>query len=216
MGFDSVVVRFMNQVVEYLPSLAGGLLLAALGWAVAWFVKRTIVQVCMTLKHGRLLGQFHWGRSLSGAAVRHSLYNLLGSLGRLIVFLVFLDTAFTAMRLTAVASHLERIVSLFPRVVTALAIFALGWLISFWASMAIRRTLHREGVPRASLVSGYARAMLLLLFAAMVIAELDIAPKVVVIGFTVIYVTLGALTVILTIKGGQGIIQRLLGTLAGR
>lgn len=45
------------------------------------------------------------------------------------------------------------------------------------------------------------------------IAELDIAPQVVVIGFTVIYVTLGALTVILTIKGGQGIVQRLLGTL---
>jgi hypothetical protein len=51
----------------------------------------------------------------------------------------------------------------------------------------------------------------LLLFAAMAIAELNIAREVVIIGFTVIYVTLGALTVIVTLAVARSGLPRLLG-----
>jgi Mechanosensitive ion channel, conserved TM helix len=211
MGINNIVARFMNQVVDYLPSLVGGLLLMAIGWVVAWFVKRMVVQICMTLKLGRLLGQFRWARGLSRADARHPLYGLLGSLVGLVVFLVFLNSAFLAMRLTVVAGLLERMVSLFPRLVAALTIFALGWLVAFWTSLAIHSWLRKEEIPRASFFAGFAQAVLLLLFAAMAVAELDIAREIVVIGFSVIFVTLGTLTVIVAIFGGREVMQRLTG-----
>jgi hypothetical protein len=212
MGIEEIIARFMNQIVDYLPSLTGGLLLIAIGLLVAWLVKRMVFQACMTLRLGRLLGQFRWGRGLSRADARHSLYGLLGTLVGLLVFLVFLDTAFIAMRLTVVVSLLEKLVFLIPRLVAAVLIFGMGWLISHWATQSILRWLRREEVPRASFVAGFVQAVLLFLFAAMAIAELDVAREIVVIGFTVIFVTLGAMTVIATTIGGRGLIQRLTGT----
>jgi Mechanosensitive ion channel, conserved TM helix len=211
MRLEDVFARFLDQVIEYLPSLAGGLLLVIIGGAVAWFVKRVIIQVCTMLRLGRLLGRFRWAEGLTKADVRASLYNVLGNVGGVVVFLVFLDAAFTTMRLTVVSAVLEGTVFLFPRIVAALAIFGLGWLVSFWASLAVRRALRREAVPRATLVAAFTRAMVLLLFAAMAVAELNIAREVVIIGFTVIYVTLGTLTVIVTVAAARVVIPRLLG-----
>jgi Mechanosensitive ion channel, conserved TM helix len=211
MRLEDVFARFLDQVIEYLPSLAGGILLAIIGWAVAWFVKRVVIQVCTMLRLGRLLGRFRWAEGLTKADVRASLYGVLGNVAAVVVFLVFLDAAFTAMRLTVVSAVLEGTVFLFPRIVAALAIFGLGWLVSLWASLAVRRSLRREAVPRATLVAAFARAMVLLLFAAMAIAELNIAREVVIIGFTIIYVTLGALTVIVTLAVARSGLPRLLG-----
>lgn len=203
MRTEDFLTRFTGQIVEYLPSLMGGLLLIVVGAAVAWFVKRVIVQICLILRLGRLLRGFRWARGIAGADVRHSLYGVLGSIGGVIVFLVFLDAAFIAMRLAVVAALLEKAVFLVPRVLAALAIFGLGWLVSFWTSMAVRRSLYREDIPRAALVATYIRGAVLLLFAAMALAELDVAREIVVIGFTVIYITLGVLTVIFSFAGAR-------------
>ena len=165
------------------------------------------MQICLILRLGRLLRRFRWARGIAGADVRHSLYGVLGSVGGIVVFLVFLDAAFIAMRLTVVSTLLEKAVFLVPRVVAALAIFGLGWLVSFWTSMAVRRSLYREDVPRATLVASYARGAVLLLFAAMALAELDVAREIVIIGFTVIYVTLGVLTVTFTFAGAKRFVQ---------
>ena len=99
MRIEDVFARFMDQVIEYLPSLAGGILLAIMGWAVAWFVKRVIIQVCTMLRLGRLLGRFRWAEGLTKADVRASLYSACWETSAaVVVFLVFLDAAFTAMR----------------------------------------------------------------------------------------------------------------------
>jgi len=212
---EDVLTRFLSEVVEYLPSLAAGLLLMALGWAVAWFVKRVVIQICVTLRLGRILRRFRWARGLTKVDVRLSLYGLLGNLAALVVFLVFLDAAFTAMRLAAVSELVGRAVLVFPRLLIALITFGVGWLISFWAAGAIRRTLHREAVPRADLVASYVRAVILLLFAAMALAEVDVAREIVIIGFTVVYVTLGVLTILLAARGAKEVIQKLLTVSSG-
>lgn len=210
MRIEDVFGRFFSQVVDYLPNLAAGLLLVIVGAGAAWFVKRITVQICVILRLHRLLQVFRWARGLNKVDVRLSLYGLLGNLVGLVVFLVFLNAAFSTLRLTVVSALVERLVLIIPRLLIALSIFGIGWLISLWAGMGVRRALLREGVPRASLVAGYASVMLLLLFAGMALAELDVSREVVIIGFGVVYVTMGAITVIVTAVAGKEILRKVL------
>lgn len=207
MGFDEVIQRFFNQVVDYLPNLAAGMLLAAVGVVAAWFAKRLTVQICIMLRLHRLLAAFRWARGLSRTDVRMSLFSVIGSVTGFVVFLVFLNAAFAAMKLTVVSGLVQDLVYVFPRLVLAAAIFGLGWLISLGTSQAVRRALLREHVPRASLAAGYARLMLMLLFAAMALYELNVSREIVLIGFGVVYITLGALTIIVTAVGGRSILR---------
>ncbi len=212
MRVEDVLGRFLNRVVDYLPSLAAGLLLAGLGLMAGWFVKRVVVQLLIILRLHRVLGGFRWGSGLSRVEMRLSLYSAVGNLCGFLVFLVFLNAAFTALQLTVVSSLIEKLVLLVPRILIAFTIFGVGWLISSWAAHGVRRSLIREHVPKPSLVASYVRAMLVVLFAAMALAELELSQTVVVVGFTVVYVTMGVLTIILAARGGKEILGKLFGT----
>ncbi len=211
MGIEEVFQSFFSKVVEYLPSLAAGLLLVVVGVIAAWFAKRLTIQIAIMLRLHRLLAAFRWARGLARTDVRLSLFSVLGSVTGFVVFLVFLNAAFAAMQLTVVSELVQSVVYVFPRLVLAAAIFGFGWLVALGASQAVRRALLREHVPRASLAAGYARLMLLLLFAAMALFELNVSREIVLIGFAVVYITIGALTVILMAVGGKTLLKSISG-----
>lgn len=211
MKIEEILQQMIGQLAGYLPNLIGGIILIAIGWLGGWLTKRVVVQVLSMLKLGRQLRSFRWARDLGKADVRLSVYGLLGNIGFLVVFLIFVNAAFTVMKLAVLSALAEKAVFLFPRLLAALVIFGVGWLLSLWVSVSIHRGLLKERVPRAALVAGFGRAMSLLFFAALALLELDIAREVVIIGFTVTYVTLGAIVVIAAALGGKSVVQKLLG-----
>jgi hypothetical protein len=211
MKLEDVIGRFFSQVVDYLPSLAAGLLLVLVGLLAAWFVKRVTVQILLMLRPHRLLHGFRWARGLGRTDVRLSLYNVLGDLVGFVIFLVFLNAAFAAMRLSVVSALVEKAVLVVPRVLVSLAVFGFGAMLSLAAGTTVRRALQREGVPRPGLIATFVRGALLLLFGGMALEQLDVAREVVVIGFTIIYLTLATLTVVALAVGGNTAVRHLLG-----
>jgi hypothetical protein len=208
MSVEDVVQQWLQGILAYLPNLFGGLILALIGLAGGWLAKRVVIQLASVLRLGRQFRRFRWGRDLEKADVRFSLYGLLGDITFLIVFLVFLNAAFNVMNLAVLSRLSERIVLVFPRLAISLVIVGGGWLISRWVSSAIRQALRRQNVPRSLLIADYIRAMIFF-FAAMSVAELNIARDVVVIGFTVASIVLGAVTVVLVVVGGRGFFEQL-------
>lgn len=203
------LLDFGQSVLQYLPNLLGGLVLLAIGWFLGWFAKRVVMQLAVLLRLERFLTSFRWGEDFAKADVRYGFYSFLGNVAFLIVFLIFADNAVRAWRLTTLSDLLNRGVYYFPQIILALAIFGVGWLIAFWSSRAVQRALRRESIPRATLVSRFVRAVLLLLFSAMSLVELDIAREVVIIGFATIFITLGVLSVVITAIGGKEFIQKI-------
>jgi hypothetical protein len=94
-----------------------------------------------------------------------------------------------------------------PKVIIAISIFGFGWLLSFWAAKSIVKSLNREKVPRASLISKFIRIILLLFFSAIALVEMDVAREIVIIGFATIFITLGAISVVLTAVGGKSFVE---------
>ena len=207
--FSSVAER----VIAYLPNLFAGLVLMAIGLLLGWLVKRIVYQLCVIVRIDRLVGGFRWGSDFSKADVRHALFNAIGGVASVLVFLVFLNAALEAMQLTVLSNLIEKSVLIVPRLIVALLIVGLGWIIARWLAVTIRKGLTREDVPQASLISRFVKAVLILFFSAMALVELDIAREIVVTGFTVTIITLGALSVVVTAVGGKGFVRKVVAKL---
>jgi hypothetical protein len=198
-----------KEIIGYLPNLFAGILLVVIGWFLGWFLKRTIVRVAVLLRLERVLTRIRWGEDFSKADVRYGFYNFLGNIAAFIIFMIFLDNAFRAWKLTVLSDFLEKIIFFFPKIILAVAIFGIGWLIASWAAKSALRALHREDIPRASLMARLIKAVLIMLFSAMALVELDIAHQVVIIGFVTIFVTSGILMIVLTALGGKEFIKKI-------
>jgi Mechanosensitive ion channel, conserved TM helix len=202
-----------KEIIGYLPNLFAGILLIVIGWFLGWFLKRIIIRVAVLLRLERFLTRMRWGEDFSKADVRYGFYNFLGNIAFFIVFLIFLDNAFRAWKLAVLSDLLERGIYFFPKIVLAMAIFGIGWLIASWAARSALKALHREDIPRTSLIARLIKAALIILFSTMALIELDIARQVVIIGFVTIFVTAGILIIVLAALGGKEFIQKIMGSL---
>jgi hypothetical protein len=73
----------------------------------------------------------------------------------------------------------------------------------------VLKTLHREEIPRASLISRFIKTMILIFFSAVSLVELDVAREIIIIGFATIFVTLGVIAVVLTAVGGKTFLKKI-------
>jgi Mechanosensitive ion channel, conserved TM helix len=199
-----------EKMFGYLPNLFAGILLIGLGWLFGWFVKRLTVRICILFRVDRWLGRFRWGSGLSKADIRYAFYNAIGNVAFFAVFLVFLNAALDSLQLPILSNLLQKSVLFFPKAVIALLIVGLGWLIANKVAVSIQKALLKEEIPRATLSARFVKFVLMLFFSAIALTELDIAREIVVIGFTVTFVTLGILMTILTSNSGRGFIGNLL------
>ena len=199
-----------KAIINYLPSVLAALMLLAIGWFLGWFLKRIAVRLLFLLRLERLLQKFSWGEDFAKGDVRYALYNFIGNLIFSLVLLIFLSGALSVMNLTVFSNLLDKGILFLPRFAIALVIFGIGWFIALWVGKAIRKALAEEEIPRSALLARFAKMILLLFFFAMALTELDVAREIVVIGFTTIMVTLGALAVVLTARGGKKFIDSIL------
>jgi hypothetical protein len=202
-------IGLADNIIAYLPSLLAGIILVLIGWIVGWLVKRVLVQVSILLRVDRFLRRSRWEADFAKADVRYGLYNLIGNIGYALLFLLFLDNALIAWKLTMLSDLLSKGILYLPKIIIAVSIFGLGWLLSFWAEKSILKSLYREEIPRASLISRFIKIILLLFFSAIALVELDIAREIVIIAFATIFITLGAISIVLTAAGGKSFIEKI-------
>ncbi len=200
---------FSDSIIGYLPNLLAGLILLLLGWVIGWFIKRLLVQIAILIRIDRFMKRSRWEADFAKADVRYGVFNFIGNIGYAIVFLIFLDNALIAWKLTMLSDLLSKGILFLPKVITAVLIFGLGWLLSLWAQTSLLKSLYREEIPRASLIARFVRIVLLLFFSAIALVELDVARQIVIIGFGTIFITIGAISVVITAIGGKNFIQKI-------
>jgi hypothetical protein len=198
---------FGKEIISYLPNLLGGVLLLAIGWFAGWLAKRIIVQLLVAFRLERLFTRVRWRQTLSKADIRYALFGFIGNIVFFVVFLIFLYTALDAMKLSVLSSLIQNGVLFIPKLIVALLIFGIGWIIAGRVSSSVYIALAKENVPAYSLVSRFLRFTILLFFAAMALAEIEIAVEIVIIGFSTIFITLAVLAVVFAVTGGKSYIK---------
>jgi hypothetical protein len=204
-NFENLFYGLWQKISDYLPNLLGGLILLVVGWVLGWIIKRFVIQILVILRFDRLLSKFRFSFSLSKADVRYALYNFIGNIIFLIVFLIFLNSALVAMNLLVISKVIEQGVLFIPRLVVASIIFLIGWIISARVSKAIMHALLKENFPRASLISRFIKFVFILFFSALAMTELDIAREVVMVGFSTIIICMSIIAVFMVVVNKKSI-----------
>ena len=134
---------------------------------------------------------------------------MIGNVGFALVFLIFLDNALLTWKLNMLSDLLSKGILFLPKVIIAIAIFGIGWLLASWVQISVLKALHREEIPAASLISRFIKSILLIFFSAISLVELDVAREIIIIGFATIFITLGAISIVLTVVGGKRFIEKI-------
>ena len=198
-----------GNIIAYLPSLFAGITLILIGWLAGWLLKRVLVQLSILLRIDRFLRKSRWETDFAKADVRFGLYNFIGNIGFALIFLIFVDNALVAWKLTMLSDLLSKGILLLPKIIIAVTIFGLGSLLAMLAEKSVFKSLYKEEVPRASLISRFIRLILMLFFSAIALVELDVAREIVIIGFSTIFVTLGAISIVIVVIGGKRFISKI-------
>ncbi|MFA7289406.1 MAG: hypothetical protein WC055_11070 [Melioribacteraceae bacterium] len=208
-NFDNLFYSLWQTIAAYLPNLIAGLLLIIIGWILGWFIKRVVIQMLVVLRFEKLLARFRWKNELSKADVRYSIYNLIGNIFFILIFLIFLNSALVALNLLVLSRLIEHGVLFIPKIILALFIFGIGWWISSKTSAAIVNALIIENVNRATFIGRIAKFTFIVFFSSIVLIELNVAAMLVYIAFSVFIITLGVITVLFVI-GNKKLAKELL------
>lgn len=192
-----------ERLIAYLPNIIAAVVLLVVGWLLGWIVKRIVIQLMLVLRFDRLLRRFKWGTGLGKADVRHAVLEFIGNSVFIIVFLILLNAALEALRLPVLSDVLRVAVLFIPKLFVGLAVFIVGWVATNWMTGAVLRALTKESVPRATLIARFVKFVALFFCGAMALSQLDIAREIVVIGFSVVMITLGIITIFLTTNGAR-------------
>jgi len=202
-------IGLADNIIAYMPSLLAGITLVLVGLFAGWLIKRILLQISILIRIDRFLRRSHWEADFAKADVRYGLYNFIGNIGYTLVFLIFLDNALIAWKLIILSDLLSKGILFLPKIIIAVLIFGLGWLLAFWAEKSMFKSLYREEIPRASLISRFIKIILLLFFSAIALVELDVAREIVIIGFATIFITISAISIVITAIGGKSFIEKI-------
>ncbi|MFZ3115135.1 MAG: hypothetical protein WA133_10175 [Syntrophales bacterium] len=205
----SAFIDLLDRFALYFPQLLVGLALLIFGWGLAWLAKRLVMRLAIILKLEHLLLRSRWKVAFQKADVRYGFYNFLGNVSYFIVFLVFLDFALIAWDFKILSNIIGNVISIFPRFFTAAATFGMGWFVALWAAHGLLKTLRADNLSHASIIANYVRVMLVVLAAAIALFKLNIAREIVLIGFAVTYITMGAIGVVMAKNAGKNIMNNM-------
>jgi Mechanosensitive ion channel, conserved TM helix len=198
-----------TRVLNYLPNLAAGILLALLGIVVCWLVKKALVRLLLLMRLDRPLKEFGWARPLAQADVRHSLANLLGNIAAGLVFPIFLENALVVWDLDVLARLIGSMVFYIPRFIVGTLVFLIGSGIAVAVASRVRLGLAAEGFARAGLVGRLCHWALMIVVTAFTLEELGIAPHTVQAAFKIGLGSLGLLVALALGLGSRDAVARI-------
>jgi hypothetical protein len=195
------LAHFSDQIFGYLPTLAAGLAVLALGFLAGWLAKHVVVRAMVWLRLDRLGGGSGWRAAFGKGDVRAAMYDLAGNVVMVGLVLVFLDNALQIWGLTVLSRLLDQSVFYLPNLGLVALIVAAGMLISNVVGDRVTRALEDEGFARARLLGKVMRGILQAVVGALALWQLGFARQIVLAAF---YISFGAIGVAFALAVGVG------------
>ncbi|MGJ3245197.1 MAG: mechanosensitive ion channel [Elainellaceae cyanobacterium] len=149
----------LEQVFSYLPRVGGAAVLLAIAWALATVVKLITTRGLRALKvDERISQQSGTDVTEGGNSNQFSLSETIGNVLYWFIFLFFLPSILSTLQLEGplepVQNLLDQFLAFLPRVVAAVIIFAVGWLIATIVKGIVKNLLAATGIDRFGLRLG--------------------------------------------------------------
>lgn len=195
------LAELTQRFADYLPTLTAGALVIAVGIGLGWVAKRATVRSLLWLRLDRLSARAGWRAALGKGDVRAQLYELLGTVVMILVFIVALNEALQIWGLTTLARTLDQVVLYLPRIGLGVLILGIGMWLTNAVTRRIENTLDEESIPHPRLLSRLVKVVLAAVVIALSLWELNLARQVV---FAAFLIGFGAIGVAFALAFGFG------------
>ena len=147
------VQSLVNQVMVFLPTLLGALVLFLVGWLVAQAIQLGVVRVLKTIGLDKLADQIKLSAVLTKGGIRHKLSELIGVIVYWLVMLAVVMIVFNALQLTVAAELFQSVVTFLPNVIAAVFILIVGIFAASFLSTTVRTAASNAGMGQAGLIA---------------------------------------------------------------
>lgn len=193
--------RFSDQVFAYLPTLAAGLAVTALGVVAGWIAKRVVMRAMIWFRLDRLGARRGWRAAFGKGDVRAALYDMVGNIVMAAVILLFLDNALEIWGLDVLRRLVDRTVTYVPNLALVALIVGAGFLLANIAGDRVTNALEEEGFQRARFLGKLVKAVLQSVVVALAVWQIGFARQLVLAAFLI---TFGAIGVAFALAVGIG------------
>jgi len=201
-----------DQIQAFLPTLAAGLLVLALGVFVGWIAKRGVIRLLIWLRLDRLAGRAGWRAAFGKGDIRSTLYNIAGNVTMILIVLVFLDDTLERWNLLALSRLIDNVVFYVPNVALAGILLGIGLAAANALESRLLDVLEEEGVARAKLIAMVVKACMVGIVVAIILWQLRLAREMVMAAFLIGFGAVGIAFALAIGLGSYRAIERGLGS----
>ena len=162
-GFDALVVEpvraLVNQLMTFLPTLAGALLLFLIGWMIAKAVEAVSARILKTIALDKIADQIQLSSVLAKGGVKRKLSELLGAIIYWLVMLAVVMVVFNALQLTVAAELFQNVVEFLPNVIASVFILIVGVFAAAFLATTVRTAASNAGIVQSHLLGQAVQAV---------------------------------------------------------
>jgi hypothetical protein len=192
--------EFVRALAHLLPRLLTVLIIAAVGWVIAYLIKIALRSILRLVKFDRLSERAGASQLLKTAALPTP-SELLSQLVFWIVWLSIGLAGVSFLGISVLQQDIASILLFLPRLLVALLIVFLGMLAANFFARAVLLAAVNSDLPSPHVLSDVVRVIIAVLAVSMAFEELGLAEKTILIAFSIVF---GALMLGLAIAFGLG------------
>jgi len=183
MALKSIIVvpvrEMLMRVGNFVPTLAGILIILVGGWLIAKFIQRLVVQVLKALKLDAASEKIHITTLLAKGDIKYDLSELVGILLYWLMMLIVFMAAVNALGLTVTAALLNRVIAYIPNVIAAVFILVLGIFFATLLASIVKTAASNAGITQAKFISQLVQVIIIVFASVIVLEQLGVAASLV-------------------------------------
>jgi len=168
------VHSLVNQIMVFLPTLLGALLLLLIGWLLAKAIEGVVVRILKTVTLDKLADQIQLSTVLSKGGIKYKLSELIGVIVYWLIMLAVVMIVFNALQLTVAAELFQSVVAFLPNVIAAVFILVLGIFAAAFLSSTVRTTASNAGIAQSHLLAQFTQTVIVISATVVALQQLHI------------------------------------------
>ncbi len=137
----SVGINLLNNLLAFLPNLLGAVIVFALGWIIAGWLKTLTIKLLAALKLSAMVSNTPISKFLTEAGLTTKVEQIVGQVIRILTLLVFFVAAVNLLGLSTVSMVLTSILNYIPNVIAAILILVLGTAVAGIVESVVKGSL---------------------------------------------------------------------------
>ncbi|MBI3083936.1 MAG: hypothetical protein HYY90_06185 [Candidatus Omnitrophica bacterium] len=168
------VQSLVNQLMAFLPTLLGALLILLIGWLIAEAVQSLIVRILKTIGLDKLADQTQLSAVFAKGGIKQKLSELIGGIVYWLLMLAVVMIVFNALQLTVAAQLLQSVVTFLPNVIAAVFLLIVGIFAAAFLATTVRTAAGNAGIAQAAAIGQLVQIVVVIFAAVAALQQLKI------------------------------------------